>query len=137
MRHRGIGDTCLITYSYEKSAFCAFISQSQAGHDDPSGITVTVHSIMIPAPRHLEHPARAAPRHPIHQPMLAVDAAGPPAGEIAAQRFGLAGSAKRVAHALLEQRVDPFDDLGFLGLQRDILPPRAGRKGDIHGSISS
>lgn len=92
---------------------------------------------MIPALRHFERLRLALAPHPVHQPMLAVDAAGPPAGEIAAQRFGLAGSAKRVAHALLEQRVDPFDDLGFLGLQRDILPPRAGRKGDIHGSISS
>ena len=69
--------------------------------------------------------------------MFAVDAARPPARQIAAERFGLAGPAKGIAHAFLEQRVDPVDNLGFLGLKRDILPPGAGREGDIHGSVSS
>ena len=43
--------------------------------------------------------------------MLAVDAARPPAGQIPAERFGLAGAAKRIAHALLEQRVDPIEHI--------------------------
>jgi len=43
---------------------------------------------------------------PINQPMLAIDPAGPSAAEIATERLGLAGAAKWVAAAALDQVVE-------------------------------
>ena len=92
---------------------------------------------MIPALRHVERLARALARHPNHQPMFPVDAARPPARQVAAERFGLAGPAKGVAHAFLEQRVDPFERLAALGLPVQIIVPGGRPEDNFHGSISS
>jgi hypothetical protein len=52
--------------------------------------------------------------HPIHQPMLAGDAAGPPAGKIASQPLRLAKPGKWAASRVLDQFVDPTQDVRII-----------------------
>ena len=52
---------------------------------------------MIATLRNLQRLRLALAAHPIDQPMLAVDPPGPPAFQIAGQRFGLAGAANYAA----------------------------------------
>ena len=60
---------------------------------------------MIAALRDFERLCVALARRAIDQPVFDVDAAGPPAGEIAAKGFGLAGAREEMAPAFLEQDV--------------------------------
>lgn len=60
---------------------------------------------MIPALRDLQGLRIAAARHTVHQPVLMVDPARPPARQVAAERFGFAGAFERMAAAFLDQRV--------------------------------
>jgi len=83
---------------------------------------------MIPARRHFERLPVALATHTIDQPMLAIDAAGPPAGQRAAERFGLAGAAEGIAQAFLEQAIHSIEQFRVLGLPAKILAPRAFRK---------
>jgi hypothetical protein len=92
---------------------------------------------MIPALRDLKRLRIALARHPIYQPMLAVDPAGPPAGQIAAERFRLAGAAERIAHAFLDQRIDAFEALPVVALPAEIVIPRPRREDQLHGSINA
>jgi hypothetical protein len=47
---------------------------------------------LIPALRDLQRLRIAAGRHAVHQPVLMIDPARPPARQIAAERFGFAGA---------------------------------------------
>lgn len=67
---------------------------------------------MIAALRDLQRLRLPLAAHPIDQPMLAVDAAGPPAAQVSAQRFGLAGAAKGIAAAFRDQIVEAGEQLG-------------------------
>ena len=61
---------------------------------------------MIPTLRNLQRLRVATAAHPVHQPMFAIDPAGPPAGQVPAERLGLPGAAKRVTLAFLDQHID-------------------------------
>ena len=98
-----------------------------------TGITL----IMIPARQHLERLPFPLPAHAVHQPVFGRDAAGPPAGQVAFERFGLAGAAGGVAHCLHDQDVDPFEHLRVLALPCEIIAPCVGAEDDDHGMISS
>lgn len=71
---------------------------------------------MIATLRNLQRLRITFTANPIDQPMLAVDPAGPPAAEVAAQRLGPAGTAKGVAAALLDQVIEAGEQLGGFGL---------------------
>jgi hypothetical protein len=76
---------------------------------------------MIPALRDLQRLRIATAAHPVHQPMFAIDPARPPAGQVAAERPGLAGAGKRVTLAFLDQRIDPFQPPPIVAVSANIL----------------
>ena len=94
-------------------------------------------SIMIPALRHFQRLCLALTAHAIDQPMLAIDAAGSPATEVSAERFGLAGAAEGIAHAFLEQAVQAIERLSVFRLPIEIILPGSRPEDDLHGSINS
>lgn len=64
-------------------------------------------------------------------------AAGPPAGKVAVERFGLAGALERAAAAFTDQGVQ-LGKAVFFALPPEILAPRARRDGGFHArSISA
>jgi hypothetical protein len=65
-----------------------------------------------PALRDLQLLGRALARDAIDQTILDRDPPRPPSLEIAAQRFGLAGPAERLAQAFLDQAVQPVERVG-------------------------
>src|SRR4051812_27295279 len=92
---------------------------------------------MVPALRHFQRLRLALAADPIDQPLLPVDPTRPPAGEIAAQRLGLARPAEGVAHAFLEERVEPGEHLRIFGLPVEIVLPGGPPEDQLHGSISA
>lgn len=64
---------------------------------------------MISALRNLQRLRLTLAADPIDQPMLAIDPAGPPAAQLAAQRFGLARAARGIpASTAMEGQFVPF-----------------------------
>ena len=78
---------------------------------------------MIPALRHLQRLLVALADDAIHQPVFLIDPPRPPARQIAAQRFGLAGALERVAAAFFDQGVEFFEQLFVMRPQFQILGP--------------
>lgn len=76
--------------------------------------------------------------HAIHQPVFAIDAAGPPPGIIAAKGFRLAQAFEGMPTALFYQPID-LGEYGFVALlPTDILLESTGQKDDVHSrSIAS
>src|SRR5437868_11361573 len=93
--------------------------------------------IMIAALRHFQRLRLAFAAHPVDQPMLLVDPPRPPSREVAAEGLGLAGAAKRVAHAFLQQGAEPGQQFLVLGLPVEIFAPGTFGEDRFHGSIRS
>ena len=89
---------------------------------------------MIPALRNLQRLRIAGSRHAVHQPVLMVYPARPPARQIAAERFGFAVDLERIAPAFLDQRVHLVDDLGVVLLPVTIVLPSRRPEGYVHGN---
>lgn len=88
---------------------------------------------MIPARQHLQRLTLSRPAHPVHQPVFGGDPAGPPAGQVALERFGFTGAAKRIALTFGDQGVEPFQHFGVFALPREIIAPRVGAESDDQG----
>lgn len=88
---------------------------------------------MIPALRHLDRLPLALARHAVDQALFAADPARPPAREVAAERFGLAGAPEGVAAAFFEEGVDLGEDLRVAFQPEDIMIPGPRGKCDLHG----
>ena len=67
---------------------------------------------MVPALGDFELLGGALAGHPVDQPVFQRDPTRPPALQIAAQRFGLAGPAEGTAQALLDQAVQSIERVG-------------------------
>src|SRR5436190_19147794 len=78
-------------------------------------------SVMITALRHFQRLRVALPRDSVDQPMLLVDPARPPTGQIASQRLRLSGAAKRIAHASLQKGVEAGQDFIVFRLPIEIF----------------
>ena len=91
---------------------------------------------MIPAGQNLQRLPLARPPHAIDQSMLAGEPPRPPTGQVALQGLGSAGPAKRIAATLLDQTVEPFQQLCILALPGKMVAPGIGAKDD-HGPMSS
>src|SRR6476469_9781108 len=92
---------------------------------------------MIAALRHFERLNFALAIDAIHQPMFAIDTAGPPAAQVSTQGFGLAGAAEGIAHAFLEQAIQAVAALRAFRLPVEIILPGRRPEDYLHGSINS
>ena len=72
----------------------------------------------------------------VNKPIFQCDAAGPPAFEIAAQRFGLARPFKGRAHALFDQAIEPGQYVGVGSLPVEIIFPGVIGEDQPHRSMS-
>lgn len=70
--------------------------------------------------------------HPVDQPVLLVQPAGPPAGQAALERFRLARSCRRRARALADQPVQATEQFAVLLLPVEIILPGLIMKDDLH-----
>ena len=69
--------------------------------------TEGIASIMIAALRHFERLRIAFACNPVNEAMFLTDPARPPAGKVAAKRFGLASAFERVTAAFFDKGVQP------------------------------
>src|SRR5712691_10223293 len=73
--------------------------------------------------------------HRVDEAVLLVDAAGPVAGEVAAEPFWLAGACAWGAAGLRDQSVDPVERFALAGPAYVVLPS-VGSEGDFHSTSS-
>ena len=88
---------------------------------------------MIPAAQHLERLNLPAPAHTIYQPVFAGNPPRPPASQVLAQGFRLAGPAKGVPSAFLNEQVDALYHFGIFALPGAIFVPCLGIERNLHG----
>src|SRR5271170_2159075 len=72
----------------------------------------------------------------VHQAVLVGDAPGPVALEAVLERLGLADPFIPVAPDVLDQLVDPLEDLAVLGLPPDVVRPGRLIPDQLHSSRS-
>lgn len=72
----------------------------------------------------------------VDEAMLLRDAAGPPAGEVATEGFGLAGSGERGAAGFLDECVQAVQHLAIMGLPMEVILPGLSREDDPHSASS-
>src|SRR5947199_5271509 len=73
----------------------------------------------------------------IDQTVLLRDPAGPVPGQVGLEGLGLTDAFEGRAERILDQRVDPLEQLAVMFLEPEIVLPRRGRESQLHASRSS